>query len=101
LGYDHYAAARYIADRLIIEGQYEWSEKLKNVMADGATGSEIFMGLRYHLQQLKGCGVPISEETGRHVDYLMNELDRALKQPDFQKPIFTHSDFDGLKNSSV
>jgi hypothetical protein len=78
LGYDHYAAARAIADRLSVEGHSEWADKLKKVMADGATGTEIFMGLRFHLQLLKGSGVPMSVGTRWHVDYLLKELDSAL-----------------------
>jgi hypothetical protein len=79
MGYDHYATARALADRLSVEGQSEWAEKLRNVMVEGATGTEIFMGLRWQLQQLKGCGVPLSDGTSRQVDDLLKELERALQ----------------------
>jgi len=39
-------------------------------MAGGATGTEIFMGLRWHLEQLKGGGVPLSEEAKAQADEL-------------------------------
>jgi hypothetical protein len=79
MGYDHYAAAKILADRLDAEGQSDWAEKLRKVMTEGATGTEIFMGLRWQLQQLKHCGVPLSDQTSRQVDDLSKELDRALQ----------------------
>lgn len=79
MGYDHYAAARALADRLSAEGQGDRAEKLRKVMAEGATGTEIFLGLRCQLRQLKSCGVPLSDGTSGQVDDLLKELDSALQ----------------------
>ena len=79
MNYDYYAAAKILADHLAAEGQSDWAEKLRKVIAEGASGTEIFMGLRWQLQQLKRCGVPLSDQTWGQVEDLSKELDRALR----------------------
>ena len=79
MGYDHYAAARGLADRLAAEGQRAWAEKLVRVMAEGATGTEIFMGLRWRLQQLERRGDSLSDGAKERIGALLKELDAALR----------------------
>lgn len=79
MDYDHYAAARTLADRLGTEGQDTWAEKLRRVMEDGATGTEIFMGLRWQLQQLKGCEDSLSDGTKEQIGTLLNALNNSLR----------------------
>jgi hypothetical protein len=46
-------------------------------MAEGATGTEIFTGLRWRLERIKKLGVPLSGVTRGQVDELLKELERA------------------------
>jgi hypothetical protein len=79
MAYDHYAAVKTLADRLSAEGQSAWAGKLRDVMAAGATGTEIFMGLRWQLRELKRSGNRLSGETTGQVDTLLKELNSALR----------------------
>jgi hypothetical protein len=77
--YDHHAAARTLTVRLDAEGQGAWAEKLRRVLEEGATGTEIFMGLRWQLQQLAGSGDSLSEGTRAQLETLLKELNTALR----------------------
>ena len=79
MDYDYYEVARALADRLEAEGQGTWAEKLKRAMADGATGTEIFMRLRWQLQQLKDCDDLLSDGTKEQIDTLLEALNNALR----------------------
>ena len=78
MNYDHYSVANSIADSLDVEGHADWAMQLKNVIAEGATGTEILMGLRWHLRRLKDSGLAISPSVQIQVDELLAELNKAL-----------------------
>jgi len=52
MAFDHYAEARRLSAALIMQGLPEWSERIKDAMRYGATGTEIFMHLRSVLRQM-------------------------------------------------
>jgi hypothetical protein len=63
-GYDPYAAANMLEERLTAEGQRVWADQVAEVIRAGSTGTEIFMGLRSVLRALsKGGQSHLSAET--------------------------------------
>lgn len=79
MNYDHYQVAREIIQNLRQENKYEWADKLEDAIDSGSTGNEIFMALRWHLQQLKSANVSCQVETASQIDDLINELSKALE----------------------
>jgi len=76
--YDHYAAANQLADRLDLEGHNEWASKIRNAMAEGATGTEIFMRLRWQLTQLRDRQAWLSKTSREQLEELLTELEKSL-----------------------
>lgn len=76
--FDHYSAARNLISRLEADGYGSDATKLQSAMDDGATGTEIFMALRFHLSdiiqrvQLRGGAQILASQ-------LLDELNRALE----------------------
>jgi hypothetical protein len=59
-------------------GLHDHADELQNVMGAGATGTEIFMSLRWHLGQIQ-CSAGISDDsTAKKIDALLMELDTQL-----------------------
>lgn len=76
--YDHYAAARDLISQLDAEGYAEHASKLQAAMEEGATGTEIFMALRFHLSEIVQR-VSLQGETKLRASRLLSELNNALR----------------------
>jgi hypothetical protein len=77
--YEYYAVAREIEKKLNEEGFNNWSQKLEDAIISGATGTEIFMALRWNLNQIKREAKTISKETLSLIDDLFIHINAALK----------------------
>ena len=75
--FNHYEAAKKLADYLEINGHAVEAQRLKSAMEDGATGTEIFMNLRFHLRDVIQR-IPMDSVTLAAARQLFEELDRAL-----------------------
>lgn len=76
--FDHYAAARELISRLGQAGYATEAAALKAAMDQGATGTEIFMALRFHLAEIIGR-VPLEGDSQTLASRLLAELDDALE----------------------
>ena len=75
---DHYAKAQELADLLYQEGLSDYADLLINSMQEGATGTEIFMALRWNVKKIidaKKCS-DVTEAKARRLYW---ELDNALR----------------------
>lgn len=76
--FDHYAAARTLISHLEHAGLASEAAALVAAMEDGATGTEIFMALRFHLSEiLNRAHLPV--DARKLASRLMNELDDTLQ----------------------
>ena len=73
---DYCALTRQLMDQLRVEGLVGEASSLLQVMESGATGTEILMGLRWHLKQMRHASV--SQKSADMIDTLIRELDGAL-----------------------
>lgn len=76
--YDHYAETQKLTDMLRKEGLSDYSDALLNAMNDGATGTEIFLALRWNVKKLidnENCS-DVSEMKAKR---LLKELNSALQ----------------------
>ena len=76
--YDHYAAARDLTSSLEEEGYAADAAKLRSAIANGATGTEIFMELRFHLSEIIQR-VPMTAQSWITASRLLAELNDALE----------------------
>ncbi|OGT95231.1 MAG: hypothetical protein A2298_02060 [Gammaproteobacteria bacterium RIFOXYB2_FULL_38_6] len=79
INYEYYKVADEIIKRLQNEGFANWAQKLDDAIAGGATGTEIFMALRFNLNKLKAEQKGISKETLELIRDLIFHLNVALK----------------------
>lgn len=75
--FDYYAAARDLITRLDSDGHGEYASKLRSAIEDGATGTEIFMALRFHLSEILRK-IPLRDEVQIRASRLLSELNDAL-----------------------
>jgi hypothetical protein len=75
--YDQYEEAREIAALLDQEGLKDQATQLRNALADGATGTEIFMMIRFRLKVMLNDG-PLPHELSLRIKTLYSYLDTAL-----------------------
>jgi hypothetical protein len=75
--FDYYAEARDLISRLDSDGYDEDASKLRSAMEDGATGTEIFMALRFHLSEILRK-IPLRDEVQIRASRLLSELNDAL-----------------------
>jgi len=76
--YDHYVETQELIDMLRKEGLNNYADAMLIAMEEGATGTEIFMALRWNVKNLiesKQCS-DIAEIKARR---LYQELDKALQ----------------------
>ena len=76
--YDHYREAEELIKMLDVAQLQDHGDILQAAMDEGATGTEIFMGLRYNLEKLlneQSCPDLIRAKAKR----LWEELDKALQ----------------------
>jgi len=76
---DHYAEARNLAAKLAERGYGSWSRRLTEVIAAGATGTEIVMGLRWTLAQLLETEAALPAGLREEATDLHGALDRLLR----------------------
>jgi len=76
--FDHYAAARDLMSRLDNDGYAADAATLRSAMENGATGTEIFMALRFHLSEIIRR-VPLKGESQIQASRLLAELNEALE----------------------
>ena len=73
---DYYSEARRLGELLKSEGLLAESAKIDEVIEQGATGTEIMMGIRFHLEQ----AVPkASPATRAEIGALLSTITSALK----------------------
>ena len=75
---DFYAETEQVIDALATEGLKEEADGLRNVMAGGATATEILMGVRWHLQNIDRSNRTVNLGTKRKVRELIAELNQVL-----------------------
>jgi hypothetical protein len=75
---DFHAEAQGIAVSLLERGEFDWSSKIENAIAGGATGTEILMRIRVTVRELLESGVTTTDEKGR-ISTLIGELDGVLR----------------------
>jgi hypothetical protein len=78
--YDHYSVASQIAQNLRHEGNPAWAAKLEEAIQFGSTGTEIFMALRWELQQFLAQSHRCTLETQQLIEELVRELNRELER---------------------
>lgn len=76
--FDYYAAAKDLISRLESDGYADDASKLRSAMEEGATGTEIFMALRFHLSEVVRR-VPLKGESQTRASRLLAELNDALE----------------------
>lgn len=76
--YDHYAVAERIAGELEEQGHHVWSERLRDAIASGSTGTEICMALRWQLDRMRDARLGVLPETLSESNELFGRLDRLL-----------------------
>lgn len=76
--YDHYVETQELIEMLRKEGLNDYADALLKAMEEGATGTEIFMALRWNVKNLieaKQCSNMIEAKA----IHLYQELDKALQ----------------------
>lgn len=76
--YDHYAETQGLADMLRKEGLGDYSDALLKAMEEGATGTEIFLALRWNVKNLIEAE-EFSDASEKIARQLLKELDLALQ----------------------
>lgn len=76
--FDHYAAARRLISQLSHAGYTAEATSLNAAIEEGATGTEIFMALRFHLSKIIQS-VPLKGESQILASRLLAELEDALQ----------------------
>lgn len=76
--FDHCEAARDLISQLDSNGYAADASRLRSAMEDGATGTEIFMALRFHLSEIIRR-VPLKGELQIQASRLLTELNDALE----------------------
>lgn len=76
--FDHYAATRDLIANLEHAGCSNEAAVLRNAIAEGSTGTEIFMAIRFHIAEIISR-VPLAPDIGESASRLLAELDKALE----------------------
>jgi hypothetical protein len=76
--FDHYGAARELITYLLDDGYNDEAEALTSAMASGATGTEIFMAMRFHLSNIIRL-IPLKDDAQIVASRLFAELNSALE----------------------
>jgi hypothetical protein len=75
---DYYQEAREIALRLERDGGKADAESLVDAIESGATGTEILMALRWHLDRIEASNPATSPETLLRIRALRKAINAAL-----------------------
>jgi hypothetical protein len=76
---DYYADTRDLAAKLTARGLGDWSRRLTDAVAAGATGTEIVMALRWTLAQMLETKVVLPDDLRRQATDLHAGLDKLLR----------------------
>ena len=76
--FDYYAVAQDLISRLETEGYDANATAILSAMEEGATGTEIFMALRFHVSTIVGK-IPLKAESRAPASKLLAALNDALK----------------------
>lgn len=76
--FDHYAAAAVLVRHLIQSGRTKEASVIEKAIAEGSTGSEIFMALRFSIAEIV-AHTPLEGEAKIVASILLTELDKALE----------------------
>jgi hypothetical protein len=74
---DPYQEARAIADTLDGNGKHEYADQLRSALVEGATGTEIYMILRWRLANIAN-DTTITADVKKRMRLLQDYLDRTL-----------------------
>ena len=77
MAHDLISDARRLAQALDSDGLTGRSRGIEDVIAGGATGSEILMGLRWHVREVLDAD-RASAATRRQAELLLRQISRAL-----------------------
>lgn len=78
--FDHYKEARELAEQLRKEKIPCFADKIIGAMEEGSTGTEIFMALRWNIENLlKTKDYSLSKTIKDKASRLYKELDKALQ----------------------
>jgi hypothetical protein len=75
----YYERTRRIARSLEQKGFSDWAERLREAVDAASTGTELVMGVRWNLLELKKSGEIIGPDLDAQIDSLLAELDKALE----------------------
>ena len=78
MGCDYYAEAKQIASKLANEGLLAEAQALQDVIAAGATATEILMGVRWQLRESRAASKTKDSSTRRSIEKLLATLDLEL-----------------------
>ncbi len=76
---DLYSRIGHVADRLTSEGHDETSSRLTEMVAAGATGNEILMGVRHVLSQFSETHATLPQDLLAEVNDVTLRINRALR----------------------
>ena len=76
---DFYADTRDLAAKLTARGRGDWSQRLTDAMAAGATGTEIVMALRWTLAQMLETEPALADDLRQQATDLHAGLDKLLR----------------------
>ncbi|MEO9130905.1 MAG: hypothetical protein ABI240_06820 [Sphingomonas sp.] len=76
-GYDHYAEAKSIADKIEAAGFSVEAAAVRDAIDEGRSGTEIFMQLRFYLTPLQGNDA-IDPATQSQIATLIDRINEAL-----------------------
>jgi hypothetical protein len=80
VNFDHYKEARELAEELRKEKIEHFADRIIRAMEEGSTGTEIFMALRWNIEQLlKTKELSYSKSIKDKARCLYSELDKALQ----------------------
>jgi len=78
--FDHYKEARERAEELRKEKLEHFANRITKAMEEGSTGTEIFMALRWNIEQLlKTQELSYPKSIKNRANRLYMELDKALE----------------------
>lgn len=75
--FDFYAATRRLILLLMSAGFAEDAHALKAAIEEGSTGTEILMGIRFHVVDI-GRRLPLDEEARSLAESIVSKIEEAL-----------------------
>lgn len=76
--YDHYKEATKVVKLLNEDGLTDWANRLMESMEAGSTGTEIFMEMRYVLNELLKSKAKIGPKCSQIIHILISRIEEQL-----------------------